>query len=63
MAANILSVWNGDLETMREAARAHALQFGWDSSMEGLFGRVYPAAFERRRLQQPVAAAAAIAAA
>jgi alpha-1,6-mannosyltransferase len=63
MAANILSVWNGDLEAMREAARAHALQFGWDSSMEGLFGRVYPAAFERRRLQQPVAAAAAIAAA
>jgi len=34
---------------MREAARAHALQFSWARSMEALFGRVYPAAFERRR--------------
>ena len=33
----------------REAARAHALQFSWDSSMEALFGRVYPAAFRRAR--------------
>jgi alpha-1,6-mannosyltransferase len=48
MAANILAVWGSDHEAMREAARAHALQFSWDSSMEGLFGHVYPAAFERR---------------
>jgi len=41
-------VWNSDRDAIREAARANALQFGWDSSMEALFGRVYPAAFERR---------------
>src|SRR5260221_10163882 len=48
MAANIRAVWAGDHQAMRQAARAHALQFSWDSSMEALFGRVYPAAFERR---------------
>ena len=48
MAANILTVWDGDHQAMRQAARAHALQFSWDSSMEALFGRVYPAAFERQ---------------
>ena len=48
MAANVLAVWGGDHEAMRQAARAHALQFSWDSSMEALFGRVYPAAFERQ---------------
>jgi alpha-1,6-mannosyltransferase len=63
MAANILDVLDGDLEAMREAARAHALQFGWDSSMEALFGRVYPAAFERRRLQDRPISATAVAAA
>ena len=63
MAANILDVLGGDLEVMREAARAHALQFGWDSSMEALFSRVYPAAFERRRLQDRAIAGTAVAAA
>lgn len=48
MATNIRSVWDGDHQAMREAARAHALQFSWDSSMETLFGRVYPRAFERQ---------------
>ena len=63
MAANILSVVRGDREAMASAARAHALQFSWDSSMEALFGRVYPAAFERRReLQLRVGATAALAA-
>jgi alpha-1,6-mannosyltransferase len=52
MATNILSVVNGNREAMAAAARAHALQFSWDSSMEALFGRVYPAAFERRRERQ-----------
>jgi len=33
---------------MSEQARAHALQFSWERSMEALFGRVYPAAFARR---------------
>ena len=63
MAANILAVWNGDRAAMAEHARAHALQFSWDSSMEALFGRVYPAAFARRALQQrEIPAAAALAA-
>jgi alpha-1,6-mannosyltransferase len=60
MAANILSVWSGDRRSMADEARAHALQFSWDSSMEALFGRVYPAAFIRRaaELRQAPAAAA-----
>jgi alpha-1,6-mannosyltransferase len=48
MAANILDVWNSDREAMGREARAHVLQFSWDSSMEALFGRVYPQAFARR---------------
>jgi len=63
MAANILSVMCSDREAMTAAARAHALQFSWDSSMEALFGRVYPAAFERRRRQQLALAGVAVAAA
>jgi alpha-1,6-mannosyltransferase len=62
MAANILQVWNSDRVAIREAARANALQFGWDSSMEALFGRVYPAAFERRRERQLGLTGAAVAA-
>jgi alpha-1,6-mannosyltransferase len=61
MAANILSVMYSDNAAMREAARAHALQFSWDSSMEALFSRVYPAAFERRRQRQLQIAAPAVA--
>jgi len=49
MAANILAVWHGDRRGMAQAARAHALQFSWERSMEALFGRVYPAAFAGRR--------------
>jgi len=41
MAANILAVLGGDMASMSEQARAHALQFSWDQSMERLFGRVY----------------------
>jgi alpha-1,6-mannosyltransferase len=62
MAANILKVWNSDRAEIREAARANALQFSWDSSMEALFGRVYPAAFERRRERQRGLTGAAVAA-
>jgi alpha-1,6-mannosyltransferase len=61
MAANILQVLCGDRKAMGAAARAHALQFSWDSSMETLFGHVYPAAFERRRERRPGLAGAAIA--
>jgi len=59
MAANILSVWNVNRRAMADQARAHALQFSWDSSMEALFGRVYPAAFEHRAVQLREAPAAA----
>jgi alpha-1,6-mannosyltransferase len=59
MAANILAVWNGDRRAMADEARAHALQFSWDSSMEALFGRLYPAAFVRRAEQLREAPAAA----
>ena len=63
MARNILAVWNGDRAAMAEKARANALQFSWASSMEALFGRLYPAAFERRAEQRrTVHAAAALAA-
>jgi alpha-1,6-mannosyltransferase len=63
MAANILSIMYSDRDAMGEAARAHALQFSWVSSMEALFGRVYPVAFDRRRERQlGLAAAAALAA-
>ena len=59
MAANILDVWNSDRRAMADHARAHALQFSWDSSMEALFGRVYPAAFAKRAEQHRDAPAAA----
>ena len=59
MAANILGVWNGDRRAMAEEARTHALQFSWDSSMEALFSRVYPAAFGRRAEQVGASPAAA----
>jgi alpha-1,6-mannosyltransferase len=63
MSANILEVWDGDRTAMGEAARAHALQFSWVSSMEALFGHVYPAAFERRRERLLALGGAAVAAA
>jgi alpha-1,6-mannosyltransferase len=56
MARNILDVLQADRAVMSEQARAHALQFSWDSSMETLFTHVYPAAFARR--VRSVAAAA-----
>ena len=62
MARNILDVWNGDRAAMAHEARAHALQFGWDSSMEALFTRLYPGAFARRagrKIDAPAAAALA----
>ncbi|HEY4070750.1 MAG TPA: glycosyltransferase [Sphingomicrobium sp.] len=48
MAANILEIWNADRSAMAPRARACALQFSWDNSMEALFGRLYPAAFTHR---------------
>jgi alpha-1,6-mannosyltransferase len=59
MAANILSVWNGDRSAMARNACEHALQFSWEKSMEALFGTVYPAAFERRTGRSVAAPAAA----
>jgi alpha-1,6-mannosyltransferase len=59
MAANIVRVWNSDRKAMGQQARARALQFSWDSSMEALFGRLYPAAFAHKaeRLREEPAAA------
>jgi alpha-1,6-mannosyltransferase len=62
MAANILAVWNGNRAVMAASARDHALQFGWERSMDALFGHLYPAAFQRRaahKLAVPAAAALA----
>jgi alpha-1,6-mannosyltransferase len=61
MAANILELWNSDRALLGDAARAHALQFSWVHSMEALFGRLYPAAFERRRQRLLGVAGAAVA--
>jgi alpha-1,6-mannosyltransferase len=60
MAANIMDVWNSDRQSIAPRARACALQFSWDSSMEALFGRVYPTAFAHRqgKLREAPAAAA-----
>lgn len=61
MAENILAVCNSDRSSMGHAARASALRYSWDSSMDMLFGQVYPAAFARRherRLGLPGAAVA-----
>lgn len=48
MARHILEVWQSDRQTMASRARAEALRFSWDHSMERLFGQVYPTAFARR---------------
>jgi alpha-1,6-mannosyltransferase len=48
MAENILAVLGGDRRALCDRARAEALQFSWDRSMEALFGRLYPAAFAKR---------------
>ncbi len=53
MAANIQAVLDGDRRALSERARAEALQFSWDRSMEALFGRLYPAAFARRATLAP----------
>jgi alpha-1,6-mannosyltransferase len=47
MAANIIAVSQADRAALAEQARAQALQYSWDSSMEALFSRVYPAAIAR----------------
>ena len=47
MATNIVAVLQGDRATMGERARAHALQFSWDQSMDRLFGEVYQSALAR----------------
>ncbi|MBV9528393.1 glycosyltransferase [Sphingomonas sp.] len=59
MAANILSVWSGDRAAIAAEARDHALQFGWERSMEALFGRVYPAALALRTASAPEGGAVA----
>jgi hypothetical protein len=48
MAHNITAVLSSDRARLAEQARANALQFSWESSMEALFSRLYPAAWARR---------------
>jgi len=57
MAGNILAVLNGDRQAIGERARAHALQFSWDQSMERLFGRVYQSALVRAAARAGIAPA------
>ena len=62
MAAHILEMLGEDRKAMAERARAQALQFSWDRSMEELFGHLYPLAFARRAglvAAEPAAAAVA----
>ena len=63
MARNILDIWNSDREALASRARAEALRFSWDHSMERLFGHVYPTAFARRAANIVAAPAAAAVAA
>ncbi|HEU4704649.1 MAG TPA: glycosyltransferase [Sphingomicrobium sp.] len=60
MAKNILEVWAGNRESMREEACKEARLYSWDHSMEALFGRVYPDALARSagRSLAPAAAVA-----
>ena len=51
MAANILELWDGDHRAMRGRASIHARQFGWDKSMDILFGKVYPLALRRAAIR------------
>ncbi len=63
MASNIVAVLNGDMMAMSGRARAHALQFSWEQSMERLFGRVYRTALARaavRATRPSVAATSAL---
>jgi len=48
MARNILDIWRSDRAAIASEARAEALKYSWDRSMETLFGEVYPSAFARR---------------
>ena len=48
MTRNILAIWESDRAAAAERARALALEFSWDRSMEALFGTVYPAALASR---------------
>ena len=50
MAANILDLWADDLPAVRARTLVHARQFGWDKSMDILFGRIYPLAMRRAAL-------------
>jgi alpha-1,6-mannosyltransferase len=59
MAANILDLWADDLPAVRGRTLAHARQFGWDKSMDILFGRIYPMAMRRAARVESTGGAAA----
>lgn len=52
MAANILDLWTGDVPAMRQRTLTHARQFGWDKSMDILFGEIYPLALRRAAMRE-----------
>lgn len=64
MAANIVEILSSDHGLMSRAAVAQAHHYGWDRSMEQLFGFLYPMAFRnagRRSLATSVSAQTAFA--
>ena len=60
MARNIIDIWGTNRALLSEQARAHALQFSWERSMEALFSEVYPTAFARRAESVAAASVAAV---
>ena len=48
MAKNLRALLQADRATIAEHARAEALRFSWDRSMDALFSDLYPAALARR---------------
>jgi alpha-1,6-mannosyltransferase len=58
MAANIVEILSGDHGEMSRAAVAKAHHYGWDRSMEQLFGSLYPLAFRNAGQRSLVGAAA-----
>ena len=51
MAANVVDILSGDHRGMSLAAVAKARDYGWDRSMDQLFGSLYPLAFRNAGLR------------
>jgi alpha-1,6-mannosyltransferase len=55
MAANILDILGGDRPAMAEAAVERARSYKWESSLDRLFGELYPLAFVRAAAREGLA--------